>query len=59
VKSSHNASALFLVSALALVANVGVLVYEIYKIARTGRNPFEKEMYSDLATYKKVLSADE
>jgi hypothetical protein len=56
VKSSHNTAALFVVSALALAANIGVLAYEIYKIAKTRRNPLKEEIYTELSSYKKVIS---
>ncbi len=54
VKSSHNTTALFVVSALALAANLAVLVYEVYKIIKTKRNPLKEEIYTDLAAYKQV-----
>ena len=54
VKSSNNPVALFVVSALALAANIGVLVYEIYKVAKTKRNPLKQEIYIDLPAYQKV-----
>jgi hypothetical protein len=56
VKSSHNPQALFLVSFAALAFNVGVVIYEIYKIAKTKRNPFKGELYTDLKAYQKVIS---
>lgn len=57
VKSSHNPAALTLVSALALAANVAVLVYEIMVIAKTKRNPLKEELYTDLKSYKAVVAA--
>jgi len=56
VKSSHNPTALFVVSALALAANIGVLVYEVYKIIKTKRNPLREEMYTDLPAYQQVAA---
>ena len=58
VKSSHDPAALFLVSALALAANVGVLAYEIRTIMRTRRNPLKSELYAELGAYKRVLAED-
>jgi hypothetical protein len=55
VKSSHNGTALFIVSALALASNVAVLIYEILKIAKTKRNPLKEEIYTDLPGYKAVV----
>jgi len=57
VKSSHSASALWIVSALALAVNIGVLVFQIYKMAKTKRNPLNVEMYPDTEAYKKVVNA--
>lgn len=54
VASSHNETALWVVSGLALAANIAVLVYHIYKICKHKRNPFKVEVYSDLAAYKKI-----
>ncbi len=54
VKSSHNTTALRIVSALALAANIGVLAYEIYKIIKTKRNPLKEELYPELAAYQQV-----
>jgi hypothetical protein len=59
VKSSHNTTALFIVSALALASNVAVLVYEVLAIVRTKRNPLKEEIYAGLASYKKVIAENE
>jgi hypothetical protein len=56
VKSSHNPTALMVVSSLALAANVGVLVFEIIKIVKTKRNPLKEEIYTELPAYKQVAS---
>ena len=56
VKSSHNMAALWVVSGLALAANVAVLVYEIIKISQAKRNPLKEEIYTDLAAYKQVVA---
>jgi len=55
VDSSHNTTALFIVSAIALVSNVAVLVYEIYKVAKTRRNPLKDELYVDLKAYQTII----
>lgn len=54
VKASLNPQALFLVSLLALVANVAVFVYHGYKILKTRRNPVSQELYQDLAVFKTI-----
>ena len=59
VKSSHSIAALWTVSSLALAANVGVLVYEVYKVVKTKRNPLKEEIYTDLAAYQQVAQLKE
>ena len=54
VKSSHSATALWIVSSLALASNIAVFIYQFYKIAKTKRNPLKEEIYTDLAAYKSV-----
>lgn len=54
VSSSYNQTALFLVSAAALAANVAVFVYMIYKVRTTKRNPYLGELYTDHAEYKAI-----
>lgn len=54
VASSYNTTALFVVSLLALVANVAVFGYMLYKMKKTKRNPYSAELYTDLAEYKQI-----
>lgn len=56
VKASQNTTALFVTSLLALVANAALLVYMIYKVLKTKRNPYKAELYTDLACYKTVAA---
>lgn len=46
-RSSHNPTALFIISAAALICNVVVFAYHIYRIVTKRRNPFFQEIYSD------------
>lgn len=46
-RHSENPKALFLVSLVALLFNIGVFVYHIYRIAKYRRNPFKQEVYAD------------
>jgi hypothetical protein len=57
VKSSHSTAALWTVSSLALAANIGVFIYQLYTIIKKRRNPLKEEIYTDLAAYKAVASA--
>ena len=54
VKSTHNTTALFITSLVALLANAAVFGYMIYKVVKTKRNPYTKELYTDLKCYKEV-----
>lgn len=59
VKSSHNTTALFVVSLLALIANIAVFAYYVYKIVKTKRNPIKGELYTDLKSYKEIKALAE
>ncbi|MEG0051413.1 MAG: DUF5692 family protein [Terrisporobacter sp.] len=54
VKASQNTTALFIVSLLALLANIAVFVYMLYKSKESKRNPYKDELYTDLYCYKEV-----
>ncbi len=56
VKSSHNTTAMWIVSALALAANVAVLVYHVYRVVKYKLNPLKDEIYAGLASYRSVKS---
>lgn len=58
ITSSYNTVSLLVLSIIALVANVGVLGYEIYKIIRTKRNPITKDLYIDTKSYKKNMNVN-
>lgn len=54
VDSSHNTTALFLVSLVALLANVAVAAYQLHRIVTHKKNPLKDELFTDLADYKKL-----
>jgi len=54
IKSSHNETALFIVSFLALASNVAVFIYHFGKIIKYKRNPIRTEVHSDLAAFKEI-----
>lgn len=54
VDSSHNETALMIVSGLSLASNIAVFVYYVYKVAKTRRNPLTEELYTDLKAYEEV-----
>ncbi|WP_421743001.1 DUF5692 family protein [Cellulomonas sp.] len=58
VQSSHDESALFVVSALSLIANVAVAVYQVRVIVTRRLNPLKDELFTHLRPYREVLEAN-
>jgi hypothetical protein len=56
VKSSHNETALFIVSAFALGSNIAVFIYQFYKIIKYKRNPLKDDIHTDLPAYQAIVS---
>lgn len=54
VDSTYNPTVYMFWGALALAANIAVLIYMIYKVKKTKRNPYLGELYTDLPEYKKI-----
>lgn len=54
VASTYNETALFGLSFLALGVNVMVLIYMIYKVITTKRNPYKEELYVNLKKFREV-----
>ncbi|MDR2610750.1 MAG: DUF5692 family protein [Clostridiales Family XIII bacterium] len=54
VASSYSPTALFIVSLLALLSNIAIFAFMLYRIAKTKKNPYKGELYSDLAVFKKI-----
>lgn len=55
---THNKAPMLLLSILALLANLGVLGFEIYTIYKTKRNPLKEEIYTDLKAYDDILEVN-
>lgn len=58
VQSSHDETALFVVSALSLAANVAVAVYQVRTIVTRRLNPLRDELFTHLRPYREVLEAN-
>jgi hypothetical protein len=56
VKSTNNDTMLFIVSFIALLANVILIVYHVYRIIKKKINPLKSEVYTDTAAYKTVIA---
>lgn len=59
VMSTYNPKIYFTVSFLALLANIIVFIYMIYKVVKTKRNPYLGELYVDSPRYKKIKELGE
>ena len=55
VQSSHSPAALMTVSALSLLANVGVLVFHLYRVMKLKKNPLTDDVYEGLKAHDQVL----
>ncbi|OKL46256.1 hypothetical protein BM477_07415 [Boudabousia marimammalium] len=54
-RSSHNGTALFLISFASLAWNLGVFIWHYYRVFKLHRNPAKMEVYSDLPSYVELL----
>ncbi len=59
VESTYNPTIMFVVSGLALAANVAVIIYMFAKVRKTKRNPYRGELYTDLPQYREVTALAE
>ena len=50
-RSAHNPTAMFIISAAALIANLWVFGRHVYVIVSKKRNPFRQEVHVDEPTY--------
>ncbi|MDO5644685.1 MAG: DUF5692 family protein [Dermabacter sp.] len=58
VQASNDPTALFTVSAISLVVNMAVLVYQVLVIRTKHLNPLKDELYTDHASYQEVREAN-
>jgi len=59
VQSTYNETVYFIISLAALLINIAVFIYMIYKTRKTKRNPYKTELYTDLQAYKTVKALAE
>ena len=55
IPTTHNPTAFFIVSAVALAFNAGVAVYQLLQIKRRSLNPLHDEIYTHTRPYKAVM----
>jgi hypothetical protein len=56
VPTTHNPQAFFIVSFVALLANVALFVYQIIRIKKKRLDPLKDEIYAETKTYQKVIA---
>lgn len=56
VTSTNSVAAHYTLAILSIVANVLVFAYQVYTIAKKKKNPLTQELYTDLASYKKIVA---
>lgn len=56
VASTHNPTAFYTVSIIALIANVAVFVYQVYTIINKRRNPLKDELYAGTKQYEELIA---
>ena len=56
IPTTHNPKAFFVVSFVALLANVALFLYQIIRIKKKKLNPLKDEIYVETKTYQKVLA---
>ena len=56
VPTTHNPTAFFIVSLLALVSNAGLFIYQVSVIIKKKKNPLKDELYVDTKHYKKIVT---
>ncbi len=59
VKSTYSQPIYTFWGALALGSNIAVIIYMIYKVVKTKRNPYKGELYIDHAEYKAIKTMAE
>lgn len=58
IQSTNAVAPLWLLSSLALIFNVGLFVYMVYKCIKKKQNPYTKDLYDDLKVYQNVLKVN-
>ena len=57
--ATPDTTALFVVSLIALLSNIAVFFYMVYKVIKTKRNPYTGDLYIDLGQYKEIKAMAE
>lgn len=55
VKTTHNPKAFFVVSLIAFLANAGLAIYQLIRMANNNTNPFKEEVYVHSKAYSNAV----
>lgn len=58
VMSSHNPTAYYVLSIIALAANLAVAAYQVWTIIKKKKNPLTDDLYSDQKSYQAIRAAN-
>ena len=58
ITATYNPAAWTVLSAIALIINLAVFIYEVYVIVKYKRNPLKEEMYTHLRAYEENLKVN-
>ena len=59
ITSTLNTEPLWILSIFSLIANVGVLGFQLYQMKKTGKNPLKSPLYSELKYTQTILDANQ
>ena len=59
IPTTHNPTAFFVVSLIALASNVALAAYQLYRIRKLKLNPLKDQIYADTKTYQRIVEENE
>lgn len=59
IPTTHNPTAFFVVSLLALASNVALAVYQFHRIRKLKLNPLKDQIYTDTKAYQRIVEENE
>lgn len=59
IPTTHNPTAFFVVSLIALASNVALAAYQLYRIRKLKLNPLKDQIYADTKTYQRIAEENE
>ena len=59
IPTTHNPTAFFVVSLIALASNMALAAYQLYRIRKLKLNPLKDQIYADTKTYQRIVEENE